>query len=188
MIIGFSAGMGAGKTTAIECVQFLLKDTKQKIAVVKFAQPLYDMQEFIYRRISSVHERPADFVKDRKLLQWLGTDWGRDSINQNLWVNIWKAEALAKQKEGYLVLCDDVRFDNEAVELIKLDGIVVKINADFAKERITTANGLKNHASEAGISLEYVTHTVDNNGTKSEYQDKLIKLFSKILDLNTEAK
>lgn len=187
MIIGFSGSMGSGKTTAIEALKFLTQDTKHKIHLVKFAQPLYDMQEYIYRRIDSVYTRQPDFEKDRKLLQWLGTDWGR-GMREDLWVAIWKAEVKAKLAQGYLVVCDDVRFDNEAMAIILMDGVVVKINADNITDRAVATNGIAAHSSEMGIDPNLVTYSINNNRTKSEYQDNLKFLFNKILDLNTEAK
>jgi energy-coupling factor transporter ATP-binding protein EcfA2 len=183
MIIAFSGTMGSGKSTAVEALKFLTKDT-HKVHLVKFAQPLYDMQEMIYRRIASVHTRPEDFVKDRKLLQWLGSDWGRDTIQKDLWVSLWKAEAAAKAAEGYLVVCDDLRFDNEAQAVQDLGGVMVKINAKSIQDRSVVTNGIANHSSEQGVDLKYFHYSIDNNGTKSEYQDNLKYLFYKIFVTN----
>ena len=111
-IIAFSGKMGVGKSTAIERIY---AKSNGVVHLVKFAQPLYDMQEFIYRRISSVVQRPANFTKDRKLLQWLGTDWGR-GMKETLWVDLFKAqvEKILDHNPTAVIVCDDVRFDNEA--------------------------------------------------------------------------
>lgn len=184
-IIGFSAGMGAGKSTAIEYLKEYLKlwQCTENVLNVKFAQPIYDIQEFAYKRIEKVHKRPADFVKDRKLLQWIGTEWGRDSISKTLWVDEWKAEA---QKYLYafdgtrIVTCDDVRFDNEAEVLQKMGGFVIRIECDRALNRIGTANGIANHASEAGVARQYISHVVSNNGTLEDFKKNLQTVFDEI--------
>lgn len=178
MLIGFNGGMGAGKSTAIQ----LLKEVSgREVFNVKFAQPIYDVQEYCYQRISSVYQRPESFIKDRKLLQWIGTEWGRDSISTSLWVDIWRAE-VKRIREGNpdaLIVCDDVRFDNEAVEVILLNGVIVKIAADRAQSR--TVSGIANHASEAGLSSEYITYIVENNGTIDEFRNALTYLYQRHL-------
>lgn len=174
MIIGFTGKMGVGKSTAIEVLRSLSPGTR----LCKFAQPLYDMQELIYNRISSVHTRPSTFVKDRKLLQWLGTEWGRGTISESIWIDLWtdtalKAGALRADK---LVVCDDVRFNNEAEALKALGGTVVQL---LGPSRDVDA-GIAGHASESGILPTLVTHQVHNDGTQAEFQEKIRTLFEKI--------
>lgn len=175
-LIGFNGTMGVGKSTAIQC----LKDnTRSSVRLVKFAQPLYDMQENIYRRIQSVYTRPSDFKKDRKLLQWLGTDWGRDTISPTLWIDIWKAEVKKIRHEEPLatIVCDDVRFDNEASTIAQLGGEIVKIVSSSTQNRIDTAAGIPQHSSEAGIDKQYVDYEIENNGTMLEFLDKLTEMY-----------
>lgn len=178
MIIGLAGKMGSGKSTAVETLQFYLKD---QVKLVKLAQPLYDIQEFAYRRIQQAYQRPSDFVKDRKLLQFLGGEWGRDSLDKNLWLNLWKYDAVALENRGFLVVCDDVRYDNEAEMIKDLGGIIIRIDAENTHTRINTANGIYNHQSEKGLPDHAVSYIIENNGTKSEYQDKLQVLFKQIL-------
>jgi hypothetical protein len=175
MIIGLTGGMGVGKSTAYQ----IIKDHFRDVELIKFAGPLYDMQEMIYRRIAAVHKRPETFVKDRKLLQWLGTNWGRDTISETLWVDLWKAEAEQLQRYGIHVVCDDVRFDNEADAIHAMGGIVIKITADTATSRITTANGIANHASEAGLSANKIDFSIANNGTLAQYEKDLLAVINK---------
>lgn len=188
-IITFNGQMGVGKSTAIEDLKFYAGE--ENVKLVKFAGPLYDMQEFMYRRISPVYQRPETFIKDRKLLQWIGTEWGRDSISSTLWVDLWKAEAnrlkLSEPKisidgsESKLILvCDDVRFDNEAEVVRSMDGIVVKITADRVDNRIDTKAGIAAHKSESGIDSKFISYTIENNGTVFEFQKKLRELFKQL--------
>ena len=59
-------------------------------------------------------ERISEFgVSPRHLMQTLGTEWGRDCISPNVWVDIWK-ESVQKWLDGGLkVVVDDMRFPNE---------------------------------------------------------------------------
>jgi hypothetical protein len=178
MLIGFNGGMGAGKSTAIAMLKEI---TGREVINVKFAQPIYDIQEFCYQRIAQVYQRPPSFVKDRKLLQWIGTEWGRDSISTSLWIDLWRAEVAAAQAANpdAIIVCDDVRFDNEGQVVRALGGKVVRIAADRAQAR--TVSGIANHASEAGIKPELVDYVVENNSTLAEFKNSLTYLYQRHL-------
>lgn len=176
-LIAFTGGMGVGKSTAI---QYLKDYQKNSVRCLKFAQPLYDMQDMIYRRISQVHARPSTFIKDRKLLQWLGTEWGRDTISQNLWVDLWKAEVaqLSADEPDTIIVCDDLRFNNEAEVVKSLAGKVVKVVTEIITDRDVAGNGIKNHISEGGISLGFVDIVVENNTSMKDFLSRLDVVFA----------
>lgn len=180
-IIGFTGTMGCGKSTAIDCLK---RFQKNEVFNVKFAQPLYDMQEFIYERIKFAYIRPETFVKDRKLLQWIGTEWGRDTISKTLWVDLWKAASveLNYYNPNGIIVCDDVRFDNEAETIRSLGGHIIKINSQKALDRITTNNGISGHQSEAGLDPTLVDYQVDNNGTIQEFEESLCSIYNWIAE------
>lgn len=175
-IIAFSGSMGSGKSTAIER---LIEIHPGRVSNVKFAQPLYDMQEMIYRRIQDVYKRPEDFKKDRKLLQWLGTEWGRDTISESLWVSLWKSAAndLHFSFKNILIVCDDVRFDNEGETIKSLGGKIIRINCERTDLRIDTKAGIVNHKSEAGIDPKFIDATIANNGTIRELREEITKVY-----------
>lgn len=181
-LIGFTGQMGVGKSTAIQLLRSLMHNRNLDIHLVKFAQPLYDIQELVYKRIDSVYDRPENFVKDRKLLQWLGTDWGRDTISQSLWIDIWEAEV--KRVWGcnpmMLVVCDDVRFDNEASIFKSLGGKIIKLESNRNVERVDTKAGIANHKSEAGVNPQYIDIIVENNGTLNEFEVSLYKAYTEL--------
>lgn len=173
MIIAFTGGYGSGKSTAIE---ILRKHIDADIRLVKFAAPLYDMQEYVYGRIESVYRRPKDFVKDRKLLQWLGTEFGR-SIDPGLWVNIWKAQAQVNLAVGNMVVCDDCRFDNEAEAVKALGGVIIQLRRKNNSAHAEGGTGIQNHASEAGVSEKYIDFVVENNDNLEAFRDRLVACF-----------
>lgn len=177
-LIGFSGAMGSGKSTAISSLEDI---QHRRVVNMKFAQPLYDLQEFAYRRISPVYQKPSNFIKDRKLLQFLGTEWGRDSIYTNLWVDLWKHEVkyLLENEPKAIIVCDDVRFDNEAVAIKELGGHIIQLICSRNNERINTTNGIPLHKSELGIDLKYVDYVIDNNGTVDDLKTSLLTFNTK---------
>lgn len=186
VIIGLSGKMGVGKSTAIEILNELVQGTSTVIQQVKFAQPLYDIQEYVYSRIKSVHVRPPSFVKDRTLLQWLGTDWGRGTISDSIWVDLWSSKVsdieiacrAMSTAETLVIVSDDVRFDNEAATVRALNGHIVQITSNKSGDRISLIN--TSHSSERGIDPSYVDHVVTNDSTIESYKDSLRLLFEKI--------
>lgn len=176
-LIAFTGSMGTGKSTAVH----LLEDTlREGVVLVKFASHLYEIQEYIYDKISPVYKRPPDFIKDRKLLQFIGTEFGR-GLDQDLWVKLWKHEVdYLLDNTPLTVVCDDCRFDNEAEIVKSLGGIVIKITSNKSNDRIDTKAGIVAHASEAGISDKYVDYLIENNDTLESYKEKLCTLYSKL--------
>lgn len=178
-IVAFNGGYGVGKSTAIKCLQEVFPD--KSFHLVKFAGPLYDMQEYIYGRISSVIQRPANFAKDRKLLQWLGTEWGR-GLDQNLWTQIWTQEVKTalESDSNVIIVCDDARFDNEA-ELVKsLGGTIIKLVRTDNAKHAEGGTGIANHASEAGINPALVDHIVKNDSTLDDFKFNLQTVFESL--------
>lgn len=177
-LIGFNGQMGVGKSTAIK----VLREQGKTCYLIKFAGPLYEIQEFIYDRIREVYQRPSTFVKDRKLLQWIGTEWGRGTIRDSLWVDLWKAETKYAQENypGAIIVCDDVRFDNEAHTIKSIGGTVVQIVRDDSTKHADGGTGIINHASEAGISAALVDHTISNNGTLEDFTASLCELYKQL--------
>lgn len=146
------------------------------MSLIKFAQPLYDIQEFIYERIG----REIPDPKDRKLLQWIGTDWGR-AIDPDLWTGIWKAEVQrVLSKPASLVVNDDVRFDNEAHAVRELGGIVVQVVAPAPLRLKRGKYENRSHASEKGISGDLIDHYLPNTGTLSDLNTNLTKLVARL--------
>lgn len=109
---------------------------------VKFADPLKDMvrgllssmqftKETIERMVEGDLKEAVipgfDTVTPRRLLQTMGTDWGREAIDKDLWVKVAekKIDRLL-ELEGRVVV-DDVRCPNEFEAIKKRGGIMVKV-------------------------------------------------------------
>jgi len=62
----------------------------------------------------------------RYAMQRLGTEFGRDLIDSNLWIRAWQ-NALSLVPPGVGVVVDDCRFPNEAAAVQAAGGILVRI-------------------------------------------------------------
>lgn len=178
-IIAFSGAMGSGKSTAIKC----LKDMGYTPHIIKFAAPLYDIQEYAYRRVQDAYKRSTGFTKDRKLLQWIGTDWGRE-LCSTMWVDLWRAEverALPFLGEKELIVCDDCRFDNEADVVHSLGGKVIKLHRPNSVDHAEGGEGYKAHTSEAGVSGLLLDAVINNDSDLVNFYkqlDSVVRLFT----------
>jgi hypothetical protein len=173
LIIGFAGRAGAGKDSAAQALYYAFGCD---VAVFAFAEPLRSMIDALldYANIIAVDgmsraEKEAHIdllgASPRRLLQTLGTDWGRHMIKPTLWVDILRQRVADRAANFRMMLVTDVRFDDEA-ELIHQLGEVWLIERDVP--------GVEAHISEAGISPALITRRVRNDGTLNDLQDRLI--------------
>lgn len=112
---------------------------------------------------------PALGVSPRRLMQTLGTEWGRQIINPDLWL------ILAKQRLlnfGPGMVIADVRFENEASWVRSQGGRVIHI------ERPNNV-AIEAHASEAGVEFkgEEGDIKIVNGGTLEDLQNTIREVF-----------
>lgn len=99
-------------------------------------------------------------VSVRKMMQTLGTDWGR-SLDEDIWI---KAFAKLYPKGKYVIT--DVRMENEAKFIRDNGGIVIHVKGRGGIE--TT------HSSEAGIEVKDLDLVISNTGTLEELREGVI--------------
>jgi hypothetical protein len=98
----------------------------------------------------------------RDLLRKLGTEWGRDLIHPDLWVEVWASKASSRWR----VVADDVRFPNEARRIIERGGEIWAITRPGYSDD-------SGHRSEAGLGDIPIARTIVNDGTLSELRRKV---------------
>lgn len=97
----------------------------------------------------------------RYAMQTLGTDWGRRMMGQHTWTHAWNNTAPMDRN----IVVDDLRFPNEALELIALGAYFVRVERDG-----TAPVGLP-HASELYADQFPVDLVIQNNGTIQHLTD-----------------
>jgi hypothetical protein len=168
-VLGITGKMGAGKSTVLDLLMKHIPN--RRISTVKFASTLYAIQDYIYDMTGVPFQG-----KDRKLLQFIGTDWGREK-DVNLWVNCWRREVERELRfPGTLVITDDCRFDNEADAIHDLGGRIINVvaPANVRAERIELIQST--HASENGIAPIYVDATIENTGSLHQLENSVKEL------------
>ena len=103
---------------------------------------------------------PALGVSPRRMMQTLGTEWGRQLITPDLWL------VLAHQRllhNGPGMVIPDVRFENEAAWVRKHGGRIIHVFRPDTK-------AVEAHASEAGIEMQDADVRLFNSGTLEELQ------------------
>lgn len=154
-LIGITGKAGAGKDT-------LAAGLKGRSGVIySLASPLKRGIETMFGLPSTVWERdqkevviPWLGVSPRRLAQTLGTEWGRELIAPDVWLRVAERAITEALREGALVVVPDIRFDNEAEMIRRLDGIVVRVERDVA--------AVEAHVSEAGIADCLVDVVIEN--------------------------
>ncbi len=170
-IIGlYSPAQGSGKTTMAEAIE-LVPIGGVSFVRVPFAGPLKAMMRALLveagagpdeiREImaGSLKESPTPFLvgrSARQAMQWLGTEWGRNLMDQDFWIEIWKRRVATELARGYGVVADDVRFPNEAETVRSLQGLMVSIERPGQ-----VAAG--QHTSEGGLARWPFDLTLSNN-------------------------
>jgi len=103
---------------------------------------------------------PALGVSPRRMMQTLGTEWGRQLINPDLWL-IMAHQRLLQNGPGMVI--SDVRFDNEAAWIRKHGGRIIHVIRPDTK-------AVEAHASEDGIEMQDTDARLFNSGTLEELQ------------------
>lgn len=112
----------------------------------------------------------------RRLLQTVGTEVFREFCGEDFWINLTfkkiEEEISKAQPEQLKFAITDVRYDNEAQEVIDRGG------KNFLIENPYELYGADNHSSERGVSKNLISHTIVNDGSLIDLQNKLKKIFS----------
>lgn len=191
LVIGLCGKARAGKDTFAALLSQELMKHDQYPFVMALASPLKAMLMpllDVFIHVESAHAREAVLtaliegdnkediipglgVSPRRLMQTLGTDWGRDMISRSMWTDAAKIRiARAGTKGATFAILTDVRFDDEAA----LTDLLFRVERGDAPEVAT-------HSSENGISEFLVTDTIKNDGTQEELAERAAELIKDII-------
>jgi hypothetical protein len=128
-VIALTGLAGAGKSSA---ARHLVE--RHGYARIPFAGPLKAMLRAIGLTDAQIDgplkEKPAVLLMGqtpRYAMQRLGTEFGRDLIHPDLWVNLWRDQAEKVLEAGGRVVADDCRFPNEVETIRALGGKIIAI-------------------------------------------------------------
>lgn len=176
-LLALSGRAGSGKSTAAAVLQ------ENGYELVKFAGPLKDMMRALYaysgltakeiedRIEGRLKEQPDSFLcgnTPRRAMQTLGTEWARDMLGQDLWVEAWKRAVTRLRESGVPVVVDDCRFANEAAAVRSLGGEIVMLQG-------RSSNVADSHASEL---FDFTPDQIFTNcGTRTAFEAAIYEAF-----------
>lgn len=94
----------------------------------------------------------------RYVMQTLGTEWGRDFIDPEIWVSL-AADTLSVRGPGMVIA--DCRFPNEAAWIRQAGGLLIHVVRPDGP-------GVRAHLSEAGIARDVRDPLIVNDGSLKE--------------------
>jgi hypothetical protein len=109
----------------------------------------------------------------RQMAQTLGTEWGRQQVNENLWVLAAYEKVKQFHEAGFHAIVTDVRFENEAEFIRSKGGVVWHI---FRPDAIK----VNSHVSEAGVKFVEGDMTIVNNGTLNDLLTEVCDAFERL--------
>jgi hypothetical protein len=172
MLVGLTGYAGSGKNAAAEGL------VASGWSQLSFAEPIRQMLLVLNPIIhAGIHlqtfiddqgwdETKYSYPEVRRLMQVLGTEVGRDMIDDDLWVKLAKKTMEDCFKQGKPVVFTDCRFPNE-VEMIRFNGgKIIRIHREGTKPA-------QNHVSDTNVDLLPVDREIINSGTVEDLQNAL---------------
>ena len=175
-IIAFTGIIGSGKTAA--AMRLVEEHNFRRI---RFAGPLKDMAYAFGlswdHLDGSLKEKPCDLIggkTPREFMQLLGTEFGRNMIDPDIWIKAW-VHAAKQVPDGVGIVADDCRFPNEATAVRKLssNARVVRIVREGQGSR-------QAHVSE--LQAFQVDSFIDNDEGVEELYRKVDALAKRVVN------
>lgn len=172
-LIGLTGYARSGKST----VASILRQA-HAFHEISFAEPIRDFTRqllgYSFVELEANKETPIDWLEGvttpRRIMQTLGTEWGRNMIHREIWLRVALREAKECLVEGCSdVVISDVRFVNEAAAIREAGGQIWRIYRDTTEPKI----GQVLHASEAEVDTIGFEVFISNNGTMEELVRKV---------------
>lgn len=145
-----------------------------RFAPISFALPI---REFVaslvglsvpeMQQVKEVPHPGLGYKTPRFAMQTLGTEWGRDMIDPDLWIRATMRRAACLRRVGTPVVITDVRFDSEAAAIREAGGEVIKITRPGHGLSGTAAQ----HASEQGVSYAQLSVELFNDASPAHLID-----------------
>lgn len=131
-LIAIAGQKGSGKDTIARYIQMLYPNT---FSTIKFAAPIKaacitlfgytpeQMEDEILKEIVD----PVLGFSPRKAMQYMGTEFGRNMLNMNLWVLLAEKHHQQNVSAGRKTIISDLRFENEREWVHRMGGTVIHV-------------------------------------------------------------
>lgn len=182
----FSDCYGAGKST----VAAILTKHFSNVVILSFAATLKNMAAVFFSDLGFAPEMIGHLLSPegkateitnhttgnvftpRRVLQTIGTEWGRNCIAENIWADIAKDKALQVMGHGLTPVFDDMRFDNEYAMLKSLEARFVHV---VHRPQTTDAAKETTHPSEGALRSKHWDFEIINNTTLDTLEKSVLE-------------
>lgn len=167
-VILISGKQGSGKTTIAKALYEKLfnQDKNNFVKLMRFADTLYEMHDAC-REILNKY-MPVDLSKkDGNLLQLLGTEWGRKTLGDDVWVKIAQKNVdivfnyLNDDSHRAFFIFQDCRFENEFDAFPEALKVRLWCSEPVRKRRAEMWRENTNHPSETGLDAYQAQNKFD---------------------------
>ena len=120
-------------------------------------------------------------IKCRKLLQFIGNDYGRNTINEDIWINRLLRKINTDEYMDKNIFIRDQRYENEIDRLKEFGFVPIKIiKRNRLRQNLTLQESI--HASETQeIDDSKYSYIIYNETTLEEFYEKLENIFNDII-------
>lgn len=177
-LIGITGKAGAGKDTLANLIYAKAQGSRPYI--YSLATPIKQMVSLMLGCPYSQwedrawKEGPCELLggrSPRNAAQTLGTEWGRHTFGEWVWLDI--ATKRIKEWGADVTVVPDIRFHNEAVWLKELGGTLIHVvRPEFEGLTAEAAQ----HSSEAGIGIIKPHITIWNRGSLADFQEEAFSI------------
>lgn len=187
MLIGITGKKNSGKDTVAKIIILILYDYSDEgverflydddlidivpsdVKIRSFAEPIKRMvaelinedvealedREFKEKELPAIFTSYGDRLTPRKLMQLIGTEFGREMIHNDIWVDLLFENYDSTKKW----IISDVRFENEAIRILKAGGYLLQV--------VSKEVGIKDtHASETSDLYNLCYRIITNDKEK----------------------
>lgn len=180
IVIGLCGPAGAGKNSVAEILC-----SRLSFRQMAFADPLYEAAAAITgisveaMQDRGIKEREIGWLgkSPRRILQLLGTEFGRGHLGSDVWIRHLGRRLSAMQESGKNVVITDVRFPNEAAYIANRAGGAIWKVARGGSSGLEAAAVA--HESERGLPVEYLDCVINNTGTLDQLAMTVVTEFSR---------
>lgn len=171
MIIGVCGRQGSGKDTIAGLIN---KITNNRFSIRRFSSKLKEcagillgvpVELFEDREFKESYIVQYDMTV-RELLQKFGTDFIRDTVHPNLWI---ESTFLGYTNQNWII--PDVRFINESDAIKSKGGIIIRTNRKTKHDT---------HPSENEIDFIMPDYDIDNNGSFFDLELSVTRMMNDI--------
>ena len=182
-LIGIHGPLESGKDYVAKTIMNLFPEKFKQYA---FAWPIKEACKIIFgftddemnRRDLKEKIHPQWGITPRYAFQTLGTEWGRIIVRDDIWTKRAENEIEINDVNCRGTIISDVRFENEAELIRRKYGQMIIIK----RPSLDTSQSKYNHASEDGIEVRNGDIVIVNDGTLSQFREKIIALFDLVHD------